>query len=60
MSDEVLPIRPDVEFYTNVDLDTFEVYVDKKHVGTAESLRQAWLIAGRAFIRAFYKDRSAR
>jgi len=60
MSDEVLPIKPEIEFYTNVDLSTFEVYVERKHVGTAGSLNEAWLIAGTAFIRAFYKDRSAR
>lgn len=59
MSDEVLPIKPDVEFYTNVDLSTFEVYANGEHVGTADSLLQAWLIAGRAWIRAFYKGKGA-
>ncbi len=52
MSDEAIVIRPDVEFHTNVDLSLVEVYVNGKHIGPADSMRQAWLIAGTAFFKA--------
>lgn len=52
MSDQVTSVKPDVVFRMNSDDYTYEVHVNGERVGTAATLRQAWLIAGTAFFKA--------